>query len=166
MRGIPMLEILNKMDKALHFILKTLVVVLFIAMVILIAAQVYTRFFTDSSLTWSEELARYTMVYMVFLAAVLVAREKGHICIDDVVRRLSVKGRTAVLCISSLLQILFFATVVWGAYRLFPTASLRVSPAIGIPIPYVYFCVPLSCVMMLVYTVRDLVHLFTRKENG
>ncbi len=161
-----MLEVLNKLDKLLYFILKTLVVTLFIAMVVLIAAQVYTRFFTNNSLTWSEELARYTMVYMVFLSAVLVARQKGHICIDDVVRRLSLKGRTAVLCVSSLLQIVFFLTVVWGAYRLLPTASLRTSPAIGIPIPIVYFCVPLSCAMMLVYTVRDLVQLFTGKENG
>lgn len=161
-----MFDFLNKLDKALYFILKTLVVVLFAAMVVLIAAQVYTRFFTSSSLTWSEELARYTMVYMVFLAAVIVARNKGHICIDDVARRLSEKGRTAVLCIASLLQIVFFAAVLWGAYRLYPTASLRVSPAIGIPIPVVYLCVPLSCAMMLAYAVRDLVQLFTKKENG
>lgn len=161
-----MLDILDKVDRFLHSLLKTLVVASFIAMVILISAQVYTRFFTSSSLTWSEELARYSMAYMVFLSTVLVARKKGHICIDDVVRRLSEKNRKIVLCVSGLLQILFFAFVIWGAFRMFPTASLRVSPAMGIPMPIIYFCVPLACAMMLVYCIRDIVNMFTEKENG
>ena len=160
-----MLTILTKIDSILFTIIKAIVIVLYMAMVVLIAAQVYTRFLTTSSLTWSEELARFTLAYTVFLSAVLVTRIKGHICIDDAVRRLPESARRVVLCISSILQIIFFAIVLWGAFRMFPTAALRVSPALSIPMPVVYFCVPLSCLMMLVYNIRDLVELLAKKEK-
>jgi len=157
-------NIIKKMDHIVYTIFRIVTVAFFIAMVLLVAAQVYTRFFTKNSLTWSEELSRYFMAYMIFLSVVLVAREKGHLCIDHLVAALPPVIAKIVITISLLLQILFFTIVIWGAFKLYPTAAVRVSPANAIPMPLVYFCVPLACGMMILYCIRDLAELYLAKE--
>lgn len=160
-----MLKLIKRIDKAISVFFKIFVVSSFVLMVLLIAAQVYVRFFTTRSFTWSEELARYFMAYMVFFSAVLIAREKKHISFDNIVSKLPEPGKKIVLSISLTLQMVFFCIVMWGAWKLLPTAAMRGSPAIGIPMNFVYLCVPISCSLMLLYCIRDLVGLFMKGEN-
>lgn len=160
-----MLKLIKKADQVISVLIKIFVITSFILMVMLIAAQVYVRFCTTSSLTWSEELARYFMVYMVFFSAILVAREKKHITINNLVSKLPELGAKIVLSISYVLQMIFFCIVIWGAWRLFSTAAMRGSPAIGIPMNIVYLCVPISCIMMLLYCIRDFAELFSKEKN-
>lgn len=159
-----MYKLFKKTDQALYVALKAITIFSFIAMVLMVTAQVYARFFTNSSLTWSEELSRYFMAYMIFFSAVLVARDKGHIRIDDFVSRLPAGTAKIVNAFSILLQMMFFCIVIWGSWRFFPTASMRTSPANGIPMHLIYLCVPIACGLMFLYCIRDLVELFTKEE--
>jgi len=156
-------RILEKLDSIINLLFRTIIVVLFVGMIVLILAQVYTRFFTTSSLTWSEELSRYALVYLVFLSAILLVRQKGHLRIENLINILPAPIAKTITVISVLLQILFFVIVIWGAARLFPTASMRVSPANAIPMPVVYLCVPLFCCFGILYTVRDLMEILLKK---
>lgn len=160
-----MIKILKSIDKAYGIILKTLAVTLFLSMVALVACQVYTRFFTENSLTWSEELSRYMMVYMVFISATLVARDKGHIRIENFVGKLKGSVHKAVVILSILIQIAFLVIVVVGYIRFMPTAMMRLSPTNHIPMAAVYFCVPLASGSILLYLIRDLVQVFSAKEG-
>ena len=160
-----MKKLFEMLDKILYSFLKVIIVILFAVIVILILAQVYTRFFTTNSLTWSEELSRYALVYLVFFAAVLVTRQKGHLLIDNLVNVLPAAAARLVKAISSLLQIVFFILVIWGSFRFFPTAATRFSPALAIPMPMIYFCIPMFSVLCIFYNIRDIVELFTKKEE-
>ena len=161
--GNVLIKIFEKIDNVLISFFKVIIVILFIGMIVLILAQVYTRFFTTHSLTWSEELSRYALVYLVFLSAIILARQKGHLSIENLVNILPVPVARVVRVISILLQILFFVFVIWGAFRLFPIASMRVSPANSIPMTIIYFCVPLFCSLGILYAIRDLVRIFYGK---
>ncbi len=160
-----MIKILKYIDQIYGIILKALAVTLFLAMVVLVAAQVYTRFFTQNSLTWSEELSRYMMVYMVFISATLVARDKGHIRIENFVSKLKGTAHKSVVVLSILIQIAFLVIVLVGYVRFVPTAMMRISPTNHIPMAAVYFCVPLASGSILLYLIRDLVNAFTAKEG-
>ena len=160
-----MLKFAKMIDQVIYVVLRVIIILSFVTMVLLVGAQVYVRFFTTSSLTWSEELARYLMAYMIFFSAVLVAREKGHISIKDAVSKLPKVGAKIVSVISLVLQMVFFGIVIWGAWKLFPTAAMRGSPANGIPMHLVYLCVPISCGLMLLYCIRDLAGLFAKGET-
>ena len=158
-----MRNILEKLDQWLNTALKIIVVIIFACMVSLIIAQVYTRFFTTRSLTWSEELSRYFLAYLIFFSAILITRQKRHLRIDNVVNILPAVPAKVVNIIALLLQILFYFLVIWGAAKLFPTASMRLSPANSIPMNFVYFCVPVFCAFSILYTIRDIVEEFAGK---
>ena len=55
---------------------------LIFAMSIIIFIQVVMRYVFQSSLTWSEELARYMFVWLVYFSVSYTARREKHIRID------------------------------------------------------------------------------------
>jgi TRAP-type C4-dicarboxylate transport system permease small subunit len=64
-------DLYKQIANVLKKIVEALVIISFALMVILVFAQVVTRYLTNNSLTWSEELSRFIMVWMVYLASIL-----------------------------------------------------------------------------------------------
>ncbi len=160
------MKFIQTADSVLEKILNWLTVLPFMAMVVLVLCQVYTRFFTNNSLTWSEELSRYLMVYMVFFAAILVTREKRHIRIENLTGRLHGVPRKVVAVVAGLIQLAFLVIVIVGYFKFAPTAAMRTSATNHIPMTFVYMCVPISCFFMAVYFLRDIVKALLEKEDG
>jgi TRAP-type C4-dicarboxylate transport system permease small subunit len=69
------------------------------------------------------------------------------------------------MLVSYLVQIVFFMAVVYGAIVAFPVAAGRISPALGLPYNILYFIMPLSTGLMALYTVIDVMKLFTEGEK-
>lgn len=61
-------------------------VILFVGMCLLVLAQVVARKFFEP-LIWSEELARYTFIWVCFLGWVISTQKKSHIRISFVTDR-------------------------------------------------------------------------------
>ena len=140
---------LVKAFDTLFFALKAVVVVCFFGLVVIIVAQVYTRYMTDQALLWSEEIARFLMFWLVFLAAPIVYREGNHMAVDNLVNILPNVPKKVVLAVSVALQIVFFVVVIVGSLRLFPATSLQRSPANAIVMTNVFAILPISAGLML-----------------
>jgi TRAP-type C4-dicarboxylate transport system permease small subunit len=69
-------------DKGLVTILKTLIVILAMAMLVLMLIQVVFRYFLFIPSPWSEDLARLALVWTTFLASALGIRNLEHPKID------------------------------------------------------------------------------------
>jgi len=147
-------------------IVKILVVVLFIAMTCLVFAQVYTRFVTNNSLTWSEELSRFIMIWMVFLGAAFTYRENAHICVDNLVNMLPKGIRKYINLLSVIVQFVFLGIVIWGAYAVLPTTFLQKSPANGITMAYVYSVIPVSAILMTIILIEKTLSLANEKGEN
>lgn len=88
---------------------------LFVLLLILTITQVLFRYMLMIPLPWTEELARFTLVWVTFLGAASVTRRKLHIAVDYFISKLSPKtSRVISLCTYSLILI-FLLTVLWGA---------------------------------------------------
>ena len=59
-----------------------LLVLLMVAEVIIVFAQVITRFILKSPLAWSEEIARYMFIWLVWIGAAYATKENKNIKID------------------------------------------------------------------------------------
>jgi len=117
-------------------------------MLFAIFSQVIFRYVLHHSLTFSEELARYLFVYTVFFGTAVVARENSHIVMGVLTQKL--KGRvakytkiTAYICTLLFVIILFFQGL-----KMMILTSYQLSPALRIPMSYVYFAIPAASFVM------------------
>ncbi|MBD5608199.1 MAG: TRAP transporter small permease [Desulfovibrio sp.] len=143
----------------LDLFLKTLVVVGNGLMLLLVFAQVITRYVFNFTPSFGEELARYLFVWVVFLSLPLVARYGGHMAIETLTSR--VKGATLKflnIC-ADLFTIIFMGIMVWYGVLMVMRTSYQTSPAMMIPMSWVYVVIPFGSGVMLLYALANLINL-------
>lgn len=136
-------KILMLLDRGLFWLLALLMT----SIVLDVCWQVITRFVLASPSAYTEELARFLLIWIGILGAAFAFRHKAHLGLDLVTSQLT--GRSAqVAQIFALLVSLSFALVVMvhgGASLMALTLSLKqTSAALGLPMGYVYSVLPLS----------------------
>lgn len=143
------------LSRFLEKMLKALVIVANAAMLLLVFGQVITRFGWTPH--FGEELARYLFVWVVFLSLPLVARYGGHMCIETLTSR--VKGATlkTLNILADIFSIAFLSIMVWNGVRMVMLADFQTSPAMMIPMSWVYVVIPFGCGVMLLYVLGNLV---------
>ncbi|WP_297671157.1 TRAP transporter small permease [uncultured Desulfovibrio sp.] len=137
-------------------LLKALVIVANGAMLLLVFGQVITRYCFGWTPHFGEELARYLFVWVVFLSLPLVAKHGGHMCIETITSR--VKGNTlkTLNILADIFSIAFLAVMVWNGVRMVDLAGFQTSPAMMIPMSWVYVVIPFGCGVMLCYVAANL----------
>lgn len=102
------------------------------------SAQVVARYVLHAPISWSEEWARFALIWMAFLAAAFVMAEGQHIAVDVVSQRLSPRGRRLLECLSNTIVVLACLLLLIGGFRFVWRVGLVGSPALGIPRSYWY----------------------------
>lgn len=89
-----------------RYIEEVLLILISTVMVTVIVLQVFMRI-TGNSLTWSEELARYCFIWLVYIGISYGVKRQSHISIDVLTVFLKGKAHTVLLIISNLLFLVF-----------------------------------------------------------
>ena len=146
--------------------LKALVIVANGAMLLLVFGQVITRYCFGWTPHFGEELARYLIVWVVFLSLPLVAKHGGHMCIETITSR--VKGSTlkTLNILADIFSIAFLGIMVWNGVRMVTLAHFQTSPAMMIPMSWVYAVIPFGCGVMLCYVTANLVRVLKTPASG
>ena len=115
---------------------------------------VFTRYAMGSQASWTEELARFLLIWIGILGAAYAAGKDMHLAIDLLRPRLNNSGQKRLyLLISSLIIIFAFVVMVVGGIRLIYITQVlgQLSPALRIPMAVVYSVVPLSGLLVIYY---------------
>jgi len=153
---------LKKVLDMADLVLQRIIIVTMGFMLFFTFAQVVARYALHSSLTYSEELSRYLFVWTVFLGLPVVARRGGHMAVLAVSSRL--RGGAAKVCTSLAYAIsIVFMTImiVQGANMVLRTFE-QFSPAMEIPMAYVYLAIPAGCFFMLCQLLVELYAFLTK----
>lgn len=135
-------------------VLKWLVIVLMGVMVLNVLWQVFTRFVLRDPSSYTEELARYLLVWVGLIGAAYAASQKMHLAIDILTARLQGKPKHYVEMFIHACTFLFaFLIMVMGGLRLVNlTLTLnQISAALQIKLGYVYLALPLSGIIIMFY---------------
>ncbi|MBO6758524.1 MAG: TRAP transporter small permease [Roseibium sp.] len=131
-----------------------LVAALLAAVAVAVMGQVTVRFILTAfginiSAPWTEEVARYTLIWMVFLGAAIGVRHARMIALEFGVRKLppgiGVPIRYAVMIMS----IAFFGLLFWVGLDFLELGRSERSPVLGITRDYVYWAMPVGMVLMI-----------------
>ena len=119
-------------------------------MTLIVFLQVFFRFVVKGSLPWSEELARYVMIWAVFFGASMGAKTGAHIGVEAFVNFFPKNIRRLMIIVSAAFTQVFCVIVcilsLQVAFRIFEME--QVSPAMEIPMYIPYLSVPVGAILM------------------
>jgi TRAP-type C4-dicarboxylate transport system permease small subunit len=157
---------LDKLFTGLRAVLYWFSVAAMSVMLVVIFAQVVSRYVFNWTPEWSEELARYLFVWVVFIGSALIMGESGHLAVQFVPNHF--KGTAAgkfleiVINLSGYVFILILLTQ--GA-KMTRVMTFQMSPGMEIPMSWVYAVIPLSSALMLLYLIKDTVRIFKGRSG-
>ena len=158
------------MEKVIYIITEVLKIILIILMsliVIDVSWQVFTRFILKNPSSFTEELAGFLLIWIGLLGASYALYTRSHLGIDLLTAKTTgLKKRLIEIIIYCIILLFALFILIIGGMRLVNlTFTLnQISPAIGIPMGYVYLVLPLTGVLMLLYSLANILNAIKKKE--
>ena len=144
-----------QIDKVLE---RTLVAIMSL-MVINVLWQVFSRYLLANPSSFTDELARYLMIWVGVLGAAYVAGKGNHVAITYFSEKFSQVNQKRVRVIINLIVLSFalFGMLVGGLRLVYVTLFFeQLSPTLKIPLGVVYAVIPLSGLLIIFYKILDL----------
>ena len=137
-------------------VLGTLTVLVFTILVICVVWQVVSRFILGAPSTTTDEIARFLFMWVAFVGAAYTLGQNRHLAIDIV--SLSLRGkalRNVRVMVIMIIAAFCGIVMVYGGWELMvkTLASGQMTPALRLPMGYVYGAIPFSGLTMLFYCV-------------
>jgi len=157
---------LKKFSDWLEEVLKVLLIVITGAMIVIIVYQVFGRYVLNKAPSWTEEIARFCLVWMSFLGAALIVKYKTSIRVTFFAANFFTKKTEERLNLVSDYIIILFSIfmVVVGTMHVINT-RIYFSEALHIPIWYLNSVVPVSGVFSLFFSLADIVETHTKNRR-
>ena len=147
----------DKIDKILA---NTLIIIMSV-MVVNVLWQVFTRYIMGDPSSFTDELARYLMIWIGLLGAAYVSGKNMHVAINVLPEKFSESSQKKITLFVNLLIIVFvFAALVIGGIRLVYITYIldQTSPSLQIPLAVVYMVLPLSGALIIYYKFSDMLN--------
>ncbi|MFC4700644.1 TRAP transporter small permease [Glaciecola siphonariae] len=143
-----------KFHALLDTLLEPALVLMLLSLVLVVLWQVFSRYVLQSPSTVTDELARFLLIWLTLLGAAWVVGQRGHLAIDLLSEKLSIKRAVLLQGFLVLLMAAFaLGVLVVGGLRLVDvtlTLAQR-STVLEVPMGYIYLALPISGVFMLGY---------------
>lgn len=154
----PLLSLFRSIERVLDSLLQPVVFAGMAALILVITLQIVSRvFFTAFS--WTEEVARFLLIWITFLASTLAFQRGHHIAVTFAVDALPTRLRQLARILAVLAVIAFLVTLVVIGHRYMQVQSFQKSASLRIPMSYVYAVMPISAAIMAWYALVDLLEL-------
>jgi TRAP-type C4-dicarboxylate transport system permease small subunit len=128
------MKVLKWLDENLE---STLLVILSVLTVVVIFVQVFMRYVLGSSLVWSEELARYAFIWLIYIGVSYGVKRQAHISVDALSMVLNRTGKFILEFAANIAFLAFAVILTYFGYKVAIEVT-RLSPAMGIPLMWVY----------------------------
>ena len=126
---------MNKISNLICWILEIVTVLLVVVNAADVFLQVFNRYvlvkISDISFSWTEELARYSMIWICYCALGLCLREGSMAQVDIVYGKMNRKGRLVLYVLTRVLMVMvLFVAIKYGLYvckirKIYKSAMLR-----------------------------------------
>ena len=146
-----MLKIRNIMTKFLDY----LTYILLLQFTIVIFLQVVLRYAFNITFFWSDELTRYSLVWLVFLGSAVLVAEKDHIRIGFLVDLLPFKLKKTVELLVAILCMVFISAISILSYDYLISNMTVLSISLKLPMGLIYGIFPFAGIFMIIFMIMD-----------
>ncbi|GGZ16464.1 C4-dicarboxylate ABC transporter permease [Echinicola pacifica] len=161
----PSHSVKNRINHSVGYVL----MVIMALMVINVTWQVLSRYILMSPSSFTDELARFLLIWLGMLGAAYVAGHNEHLAIDILPSKLSGKPKMRLMVFIHLIIICFAVPVMifGGCNLVYITYMLgQKSTTLQIPLAYVYTVIPISGILIFAYQIADIKLLLSRNPKS
>ncbi|HZG73573.1 MAG TPA: TRAP transporter small permease [Chondromyces sp.] len=133
-----------------------LLIVLSSFTVILIFTQVFMRYILGDSLTWSEEIARYAFIWMIYLGVSYGVKRNQHLGVDAFTMLFEKKGQVIIGIIANACFLVFSLVITYYGIDIV-TRVTRESAAIQLPLEWVYAAPVVGMILTSIRLVQNII---------
>lgn len=137
---------------------KYLITSALLVMSLVLIAQVVMRYVFRSPFVWSEELARYLLIWLSMMGASFAVRESRHISVEFLPVVFGPKSFALFATIAHIGNLIFCVLMIWYAVPVISRLAAigQLSPSLGIPMWMIYAAVPVGLACMALRTIQAL----------
>lgn len=128
--------------------------------------QVIARYVLQIPIGWTEEVARFAFIWMVFLGIAITERQKAHFRITFLVDRVPGRARYGLWLLGELLVFGALGWLLLESLRFVGMGARQISAAMELRLHYVYSALPTAVILAIINRARQfVVTLMARPEN-
>ena len=157
--------IFNKVNRFLELFLMTI----FTLLVLDVLFQVFSRYILGGSYSWTEEFARFSLIWMTIVGAAYLNAKKEHLSMDFLYQKLSDDNKRKASVLVEVFIFLFALMVMFigGINLVYTTLHLeQLSGTLRIPLGYVYAILPFSGLLIMCYSIYHISSVFSKKIHS
>jgi len=141
-------EMLGRINKVTLFLCRYATIFLVAVITVVVCAGVYWRYVLNNSLSWTEETAKFMMVWMVFTGIPIALKTGGHAAIDALPNALPARGRQVLYAFIYLVVLLLMVVLVYQGWAFAWNARVQNTATTQISMMYVFVAMPVGGVIM------------------
>jgi len=141
-------------------LIKGIILVLFVVICFSVFYQVVLRYIFQAPPTWTEEVARFSLVWLVLLGSSVCIRKGRHFNVDYVTHLMSKRIIYILSIVLNVLIVLFLSVAFYYGIIVMIRSFNITSPALGIRMAYVQMVFPIGFGVMLMEAVLIIYELF------
>lgn len=129
---------------------------------LILLTQVFSRYVLDRPLGWTDELARFVFVWLVFIGSAALASENRHIAVTYFTDKLARSSQPWAVRLAALIVVVATGVTGWAAVSFVRAVSPLNAPATGISMGIVYAA---SAVGLLLIALQMLPYVITGESD-
>lgn len=151
------ISFIKKLYNYLGGLQKILLVIALSIMLFNVTLGVFYRYVLNNSLSWTEEVARYLMIWFGFIGMGVAMKDERHVGITVIRDLFSEKVTLYLKIISNILIMIFLIYIFRASVKHMSILKFQTSPAVGINMRWPYFSVTFGSVLMMIENLKQFI---------
>ena len=151
---------MKKINWGINLLIRALMGISACVLLIVVFAQVVSRFVFKFSINWGTDISRICFIYSIFFGATYAASTNGHLNLDVILNLLPEKIRKITEGIINLLLTAFLGFVGYNGYFFMLSGSNQRFPYLNLSMSVMYAPLALGCVLMAFFYLQHAINSF------
>jgi len=150
----------NALGNYLAKITILIVILLAAVMVLTVLVGVFFRYVLHNSLSWSEELARYLMIWAALLSISIGIKDKEHVGIQLIIRNIPIKYARILNFLVNVIILFFLSVLSYKGMYIAIKAIPQLSLGLGISMFWALLSIPVAGVLAIIQQIIQIINSF------
>jgi len=163
------MRLLDTLFHKINRFIEVFLVVIFGLLVLDVLWQVFSRYLLGRSFAFTEEFARFALIWLSVLGAAYLNAKKEHLSMDFIYQKLSEATQKKVAILIEVLVFLFalIVMVAGGLNLVYITLHLdQLSGTLRVPLGYVYAILPFSGLLIMYFSCYHIAKIRTNQLSN